>query len=351
MIFVANKNILYYDLIETKSKAGNKSMKWIEITITTTQEGLEAVSAALDAAGVAQVVLEEGSEQIEAELADVAKYWDFADAQELASAQGPAVKAYISDLPESEPLLEAVRGTVERLKNTDVGLDLGALELTERKVDDEDWANNWKAYYKPLAIGEKLLVKPSWEPVPDGMAEGRVVVEMDPGMVFGTGTHQTTRMCLEFLEKLVKPGMKVADFGCGSGILSIAALLLGADHAVGVDIDPVADQTVMENVRMNGVDEEKYETLIGDILSDSSVQASVADRGKYDIIVANIVAGIIIPLSALVPAYCDSGVPFLVSGIIREREEEVLAALRENGFEPAEIHRDEEWVAILSYRR
>lgn len=325
-------------------------MKWIEITITTTQEGLEAVSAALDAAGVPQVVLEEGTEQIEAELADVAKYWDFADADELASSQGPAVKAYISDLPESEPLLIAVRETVERLKNTDVGLDLGALELTERSVDDEDWANNWKAYYKPLAIGDRLLVKPSWEPLPEEMAEGRVVVEMDPGMVFGTGTHQTTRMCLEFLEKLVKPGMKVVDLGCGSGILSIATLLLGAEHAIGVDIDPVADQTVMENVRMNGIPEEKYEVLIGDILSDAAVQDVVGGKGPYDIIVANIVAGIIIPLSSLTPAYCVPGTPFVVSGIIREREEEVLEALRKNGFEPAEIKRDEEWVAILSYR-
>ena len=325
-------------------------MKWIEISITTTQEGLEAVSAALDAVGVAQVVLEEDTEQIEAELANVAKYWDFADAAELAPAGGPAVKAYIADLPESEPLLAAVRETVARLKNMNIGLDLGELALTERSVDDEDWANNWKAYYKPLTIGSRLLVKPSWEPLPENLLEDRVVVEMDPGMVFGTGTHQTTRMCLEFLETLVKPGMKVVDLGCGSGILSIAALLLGADHAIGVDIDPVAEQTVMENVRMNGLEEERYEVLIGDVLSDASVQQTVDSKGPYDVIVANIVAGIIIPLSALTPDYCASGTPFLVSGIIREREEEVLEALKKNGFAPAEIKRDEEWVAILSYR-
>ena len=133
-------------------------MKWIEITITTTQEGLEAVSAALDSVGVGQVVLEEGTEQIEAELADVAKFWDFADAEELASSQGPAVKAYISDLPESEALLAAVRETVARLKVTDVGLDLGALELTERSVDDEDWANNIIGSDKTLEEGDTFCI-------------------------------------------------------------------------------------------------------------------------------------------------------------------------------------------------
>jgi ribosomal protein L11 methyltransferase len=325
------------------------TMKWIELTVLTTQEGLEPVAAVLDDLGVSQIVIEENAAAIAAQLQEAARFWDFADEQELASKAGPGVKAYLADLPETEPLLAAVRERMRELSQTDVGLDLGALSVLERRVDDEDWADNWKAYYKPTPIGDRLLVKPSWETVED--AQGRKVLELDPGMVFGTGAHHTTRMCMELMETAVVPEAQLLDVGCGSGILAIAGLLLGAHKAVCVDIDPVARQTVAENMERNGFEPSAYKILIGDVLADPQIKRKVREQGPYDLVAANIVAGVILPLTPLISDCIKPGAPYLVSGIIRDRLEEVLACLRSSGFEPETVQIVEDWNAILAYRK
>ena len=205
-------------------------MKWIQVTISTTEEGLDAVCGRLSTLGIDQVEIRQGKDSIASFLQDSAKYWDFADLDQLVSQEGPCVVAYLSDASDSSRIIEEIRASFAALQAMDIGLDLGSLKIQVQSTDEEDWANNWKAYYKPLPIGKRLLVRPSWEAADDN---GRVVLSLDPGMAFGTGSHQTTRMCLEFLESHVKAGDEMLDLGCGSGILSIAALLLGSKHATG----------------------------------------------------------------------------------------------------------------------
>ena len=226
----------------------------------------------------------------------------------------------------------------------DVGIDLGSLNIVVRLTDDEDWENNWKIYYKPLEIGERLLVRPSWEQAED---TNRTVLSLDPGMAFGTGSHHTTRMCLEFLEKTVKDGDDMIDLGCGSGILSIGALLLGAKEALAVDIDPIAEKIAYENAAMNGITPDNYTVLIGDVLSDAELQEKLCAK-QYDVVAANIVASVIIELTKLVPRMIKPDGHYIMSGIIGERLDEVLAALDENGFEVLEVRAGDDWRAVMA---
>lgn len=321
-------------------------MKWKEIAILTSDEGMDIVCAQLNDIGVEQMVLEPGEEVIRQELEGAAQYWDFADANQLAGKYGPCIKIYIADLPENDGLIADIKRTAAKLKQKPCDIPLGSLQVVERLVDDEDWANSWKAFYKPTPVGERLLIKPSWESVDD--PQGRVILQIDPGMVFGTGTHHTTRMCMEYLEQIVTPDASVLDLGCGSGILSIAALLLGAKRAMLVDIDPVADKTVAQNMDFNGIDADRYRVSIGNAVSDEAVQKAITDAGGYDIIVANIVANVIIALCPFVSALAGSGKLFLTSGIITERLDEVKNVLTSNGFEVLSTKISEDWSAILS---
>jgi ribosomal protein L11 methyltransferase len=243
--------------------------------------------------------------------------------------------------------LELAKAEIEKLKKADMGFDLGTLFWRERWVDMEDWANNWKTYYKPLEIGERLIVRPSWEKVED--PHGRIVLAMDPGMAFGTGEHHTTRMCLELLEACVKEKDRVLDIGCGSGILSIAALLMGASDATAVDIDPIARNVVADNRKLNDIADETYHLHIGDILTDTQLQETVA--GSYDIVLANIVADVIIALAPQAARYCRPDGLFIVSGIIDTREKDVRECLEQNGFDVRQVKTDGGWVAMQAMRR
>ena len=259
-------------------------MKWLELAVYTTDAGIEPVSAALNGAGITGLSIEESHESAFAFLREAAVFWDFADMDKI-GVDTPCVKGYVADCPENLPLVESAKAAIERLRSIDLGFDIGSLAMTVLTVDEEDWANNWKKYYKPLEIGSKLLVLPSWEPEPD---TDRTILKLDPGMAFGTGAHHTTRMCLEFLEKTVRNGDQMLDLGCGSGILSIASVLLGAKHATAVDIDPIAEKIAYENAAMNGITEKDFTVLIGNILTDTAVQERI--RGQYPVVAANIVA-------------------------------------------------------------
>lgn len=318
-------------------------MQWLEIAIYTTDAGTEAVCAALSGVGIDQVSIEESRERAMAFLNERAVYWDFADADKIGT-DTPCVKAYLADLPENGPRLDDVKAAVARLKSLDLGVDLGPLTVVATRAEDADWENNWKAYYKPLPVGNQILVLPSWEPEPAD--HGRTVLRLDPGVAFGTGMHHTTRMCLEFLEQAVTPGCSMLDLGCGSGILSIAALLLGASRAVAVDIDPITERIAMENAALNGIGPDRYALSIGDLLSD----AALCDRvcGQYDVVCANIVADVIIRIAPFAKRCAKPGAPFIVSGVIDERKDQVCASLEAAGFAVEAVSQAESWTAILA---
>lgn len=320
-------------------------MKWKEITIYTTEEGTEIILARLDMLGITQVNIVQGDEEIDALLHSCEKYWDYAD--EAAMEKQPSVQAYVSDVPENAAVEQAVRNSIAELDSmrSEIGIDMGSLKIEVRSVDEEDWANNWKAYFKPMPVGEKLLVCPSWEKIPDGNT--RAVLKIDPGMAFGTGTHHTTRMCLELLEKNIKNGDLVADLGCGSGILSIAASLMGAKETYAIDIDPVAARVAAENAELNGIDMSGYFIRIGDILSDEKFRDDISGR-QYDIVLANIVANVIIAFAPVIPQLMKPGGKLIASGIIADRLDEVLDALKANGLEAVEICSGEDWRAVLA---
>ena len=320
-------------------------MKWKEITIYTTEEGTEIILARLDMLGITQVNIVQGDEEIDALLHSCEKYWDYAD--ETAMGKQPSVQAYVSDVPENAAVEQAVRNSIAELDSmrSEIGIDMGSLKIEVRSVDEEDWANNWKAYFKPMPVGEKLLVCPSWEKIPEGNT--RAVLKIDPGMAFGTGTHHTTRMCLELLEKNIKNGDLVADLGCGSGILSIAASLMGAKETYAIDIDPVAARVAAENAELNGIDMSGYFIRIGDILSDEKFRDDISGR-RYDIVLANIVANVIIAFAPVIPQLMKPGGKLIASGIIADRLDEVLDALKANGLEAVEICSGEGWRAVLA---
>lgn len=323
-------------------------MKWYELSVHTTQAGLEIVAARFDMLGITQLVIEESRESVGAFLEENAKYWDYAELDELVSEEGPCVRAYVAALGENEALLREAEASFAALAKEDLGVDLGSLRFTCLVRDEEDWANNWKRYYKPLPIGEGLLICPSWEEA--GVAgAGRAVLSMDPGMAFGTGSHHTTRMCLEYLDAMDLEGKRLLDLGCGSGVLSIAALLLGAASATAVDIDPVAAKIARENAQRNGIGEERYTVCAGDALTDGALRKQLA-AGRYDVVSANIVADVIIALCPLVRDCLRPEGRFLCSGVIAERLAEVLAALKANGFAVIEEKAAEDWRAILAKR-
>lgn len=320
-------------------------MKWKELTIKTTEEGIEIVLARLDMLGVQQVNIVQGHNEVDELLHSAEKYWDYAE-EAVLNAQ-PAVQAYFSDLPENGDMVQFITDSIAELSEMrdELGVDLGSLEISVRTVDEEDWANNWKAYFKPISIGERLLVCPSWEEIPEG--NERAVLRIDPGMAFGTGTHNTTRMCLELLEKNIKEGDLVADLGCGSGILSIASCLLGAREVHGIDIDPVASRVAVENAELNGIDKDTFFVMNGDILTDPDFRRSITN-GEYDIVLANIVANVIINFAYLLPSMMKKGGLLIASGIIEDRLDEVVSELEDCGLEILEIASGDDWRAVLA---
>ena len=261
-------------------------------------------------------------------LDETATYWDYVEAETVLAERQPCVRVYLTQNDVGEAQLRDLRAMVESLKGIEGGLDLGSLDVVVEIVKDEDWANNWKQFYRPMEIGQRLLVKPSWEELP--APTDRIVLEIDPGMVFGTGTHETTQLCLAQLDEHVRPGMKVIDLGCGSGILSVAALLLGADRALGVDIDPNAVDIAYNNADENGIARDRYTVVAGNVLDDNGFVDSLGTG--YDIVVANIVAGVIVPLTDIVPRLLKKGGLYITSGIIAERAQEVIDAMQRNGF-------------------
>ena len=306
---------------------------WIEVRVITKSEALEPVSGifySLDCKGVA---IEDPEDILGREQGPLT--WDFADINVLEhKGKVAVVKAYFAEEDNIEEILGYVNEKLVELK--EMGIDLGEAKVEHEKMYEEDWANTWKQYYKPSKVGEKIVVKPIWEEYEE--KEGELVVNLDPGMAFGTGTHETTRMCIQALEKYVKEESTVFDVGCGSGILAIAAAKLGAKLAVGVDLDPVAVESSIENVGYNNLN--NIEILHGNLVE-------VID-GKADIVVANILAEIICILTDDVKRVMKDGGVFITSGIIHDRVDTVCEKLEATGFEVIEKNRDGEWNCIVA---
>lgn len=306
---------------------------WIEVRVITKSEALEPVSGifyGLDCKGVA---IEDPNDILEREQGPLT--WDFADINVLEHKGAVAVvKAYFAEEDDIENILNYVNEKIEELKS--IGLDLGEAKVESKKMYEEDWANNWKKYYKPTKVGERIVVRPIWEEYKEENDE--LVLVLDPGMAFGTGTHETTRMCIQSLENYVKEESVVFDVGCGSGILAIAAAKLGAKKAVGVDLDPVAVESAKENVGYNNLD--NIEVLYGNLVE-------VID-GKADIVVANIIAEVICILTEDVKRVLKDDGYFITSGIIHDRVDMVTKKLEETGFEVVEINKDGEWNCIVA---
>ncbi|OOM06694.1 50S ribosomal protein L11 methyltransferase [Clostridium saccharobutylicum] len=306
---------------------------WIEVTVITKSEALEPISGIFYGLGCPNVAIEDPEDLLSREQGPLT--WDFADINILEHKGNAAVvKAYFSEEDNIDEVVETVREKLEEIKS--LGLDIGEGKVTYRKMHEEDWANNWKQYYKPVKITDKIVIKPIWEEYEK--KDDELIIELDPGMAFGTGTHETTRMCIKALDKYVKPNTTVFDVGCGSGILAIAAAKLGANHVVGVDLDPVAVDSSKENISFNNLN--NIEVLEGNLLDVVS--------GKADIVVANIIAEIICVLTEDVKKALNEGGLFIVSGIIHDRVDMVKEKFSECGFEVMEINKDGEWNCIVA---
>ena len=315
-------------------------MKWLELHIDTNYAGLEGVETMLSTLGIDGVVIDDETE-FQDFLENNHEYWDYVDEELTQKMQGRSrLTFYLEVGEEGFAKMGEVRIALEELKKEHD--DWGTLLMTMDTMEDADWENNWKHYYKPMEIGERLLVIPQWETAEVG---DRVPLILEPGLTFGTGSHATTRLCLMALEKHVKPGMRVVDLGCGSGILSIAALKLGASEARAIDIDDKCINVAYENAAMNGIGKENYTVLAGNILTDQSAVEQLG--GGYDIVVANIVSDIIIALASQVRYYMKEDALFLCSGIIDTRAEEVAGKLREAGLEILEERSADGWFSFL----
>lgn len=315
-------------------------MKWLALHIDTTPAGLDPVSSLLEDLGIEGLVIED-EEDFRTFLENNRQYWDYVDEELDRSMTGKCrITFYLEENEEGFTKVAAVRIALAELKAAHP--EFAPLLMTIDGIEDADWENNWKAFYKPMEIGERLLVIPDWE---SADANGRVALRLNPGLTFGTGSHATTRLCLTALERYVRPGMRVLDLGCGSGILSIASILLGADHAYACDIDEKAVDVAYENAALNGVGREKYTVRAGDVLSDNGLRTDMGTG--YDIVVANIVSDVIIALAPAVRPLMKEGGLFLCSGIIDTRADEVREKLVENGFTVRESNTSEGWFSFV----
>ncbi|WP_040211350.1 50S ribosomal protein L11 methyltransferase [Clostridium polynesiense] len=307
--------------------------KWIEIKVITSSEALEPVAGIFYGMDCKGVAIEDPQDILDREQGPLT--WDFADINILEyGAEAAVIKAYFSEDEKIEDIVSNIKSKLEDIKTE--GIDIGEGRVLYALVKEEDWANNWKKYYKPTNIGKSIVIKPIWEEY--SASESEKVVELDPGMAFGTGTHETTKMCIEALENTVKENSVIYDIGTGSGILAIVAAELGAKEVLGVDLDPVAVDSAIENVKYNNLDNIRI------------IQGNLVDvvEGQADIVVANIIAEIICVLVDDVKKVLKPGGTFISSGIIHERREMVTNKLINSGFEVVKTDKDGEWNCITA---
>ena len=298
-------------------------MQWLECVVPGGEDP-DLTCERLAALGVDGMSIEDEREFQEF-LENNRAYWDYVDEELRQRFAGVSrIKFWLSQDEAGQAILSRVRAA--------------GFSVDTSLIADEDWENNWKQYYRPIPIGERLVVVPAWEEAP---GSGRLPLRLDPGLIFGTGSHPTTRMCLEALEKLAAPEKRVLDLGCGSGILAIGALVLGCREALGCDIDPKAPDVAEGNAALNGLGRDRFRVLAGDILTDAGMRRRLG--GGYDLVLANIVSDVIIPLAPIAREFLAPDGVFICSGIIEGRQDEVEAALKKAGYTIQGHDCQEEW--------
>ena len=318
-------------------------MQWLELCIQTCSAGIELVGERLTVLGYDSFIVDDQAE-FETFLEQNKQYWDYVDQGLQEKMEGLSqIRLYLEDNAQAMETVRHLQDELQLLRRQNPGKDLGTLEIRISNLQDEDWENNWKQYYKPIPVGEGLLVLPKWEPEPEGNT--RRVLKLDPGLAFGTGGHATTRMCLEFLEGLELEGARALDLGCGSGILGIGALILGCADCTGCDIDPKSPEAAADNAALNGIAPERYHMYVGDVLSDRRLRAKLGSG--YDVVLANIVSDVIIPLAPYARECVRPGGRFIASGIIEGRQDEVAAAIAAAGFEIRAHLTEDGWHAYM----
>ena len=311
-------------------------MAWLEITLDTTPERIGSVVTTLTARGFSDLVIED-QQEFETFLEENRAYWDYIDEELQEKLQGLShIKLYLEDTDTAG--MERLKKAAEELK----------LPLTVAPLAEVNWEESWKDNYPPQEVGEKIVVLPYW--LADSDTEGRLPVILDPGLTFGTGAHPSTQMVMETMEDIVKPGWKCLDLGSGSGILSIAALRLGAESAVGIDIDPKAEDIARENAAYNGFAAPEFSALTGNVTEDHDLMEALAAK-EYDLVLVNIVADVIIGLSPILKHFLNAGSTLICSGILDSRLEDVLAALDRGGLEVTGIKEKEDWRCVRAKRR
>ncbi len=319
-------------------------MQWVELTVRTASEGMELLCAELTEAGFDSFVIDDCA-QFEEFLDGARDYWDYVD-EALAEKMRDLsqVRLYLES-GTAEAQLADLKTLLSELPSRYPACNFGPLTIALESIPDEDWENSWKQHYRPLPVGEKLLVVPQWMTVDD--TQGRLPIILDLGLTFGTGAHDSTQMCMRALERLVKGGERVADLGSGSGILSICALRLGAKSAVGIDVDPAAEHIARANAQQNGFGDDVFSACTGNVIEDKQTMERLA-AGGYDIVCANIVAGVIVQLMPVVPQFLKPDGIFLCSGILREREDEVRRAIEAVGLHVVDCERTEQWCCLIA---
>jgi ribosomal protein L11 methyltransferase len=315
--------------------------KWNKFTIDTTTEAVDAISYQLGEMGI------QGIEVIDhVPLSEEDRKTMYVDLlpDDIAPDDGTAkVVCYVDEDADVEALVADISVMMQELGQF---LNVGDATISLGETKDEDWVNNWKKYFKPFRLDDNIIIKPTWEVLED-QKEDDIVVEIDPGTAFGTGSHETTKLCIHQLKKHIKEDTMLLDLGCGSGILSIIGLKLGVKQAVGTDIDPNAISATKENCEINGITKEQMTAYQGNLLTDEEFCKSLG-TGCYDIVVANILADVIIPLCGIVTPFLKEDGLFVTSGIINTKEADVVAAMTENHLEIIEINHMKDWVSITA---
>ena len=314
-------------------------MKWTQFRLKTTTQAEDIVSSMLMDLGIQGVQIED-----KVPLTKEDKEQMFVDIlPDIPADDGTAYLTFYLDEEEDKgTILLNIRKELDKMR---AYLDVGACVIEESQTEDVDWVNNWKQYFHQFYIDD-ILVIPSWEKVEEKDSD-KLVIHIDPGTAFGTGMHETTQLCIRQLKKYVKDDTMILDVGCGSGILGMLALKFGARYSVGTDLDPCAIDATHENMEVNGIRKDQYEVMIGNIIDDKAVQDK-AGYGKYDIVAANILADVLVPLTPVIVNQMKPGGIYITSGIIEDKEETVVQAVKAAGLEVLEVNHQGEWVSVTA---